>query len=356
MHHQKERMNGLLYLEFDRKKASEIFTAPGLAETAEELFVPINPEFLVQRITENLVPRDLPVAEFIIGMAFALAVDPDFKYAAEYRAMLKGYEAAEPILKSKIAGLYDDGRQGDAYILIKALYEIAGDEETENILLSTGEELALKDPQWGDEVLEVTDLAIDNGNANGYLIRGSLLGARGDETGALTALRAYVTSGGELTAELAERLETLDRDTRAETAYQGIFEDPTGSLKALLELYPLERANPRLIYSIAVCYRLLGNHEKAIFYLEEAQALDPGYVDVLNELGLNYALINDYMTARDYFRAVFKATREVEPMTNLILSLFQTGETGEAMELYRQAAEIAPEDEILREIRRVYLD
>lgn len=63
-------MNGLLYLEFDRKKASEIFTAPGLAETAEELLCHQS-GILVQRM-EKSGARDAPcVAEFIIGMAFA---------------------------------------------------------------------------------------------------------------------------------------------------------------------------------------------------------------------------------------------------------------------------------------------
>lgn len=356
MNHQKERLNGLLYLEFDRQKASEIFYADFLTQSDEELYVPINPDFLVRKITSNEVPRDLPIAEFIIGMAFALALDPDFRFAPEYRAMLKGYGASELILKKKIAGLYEEGRRSDAYILLKGLYEFSGDEETENILLSTGEELALQDPAWLDEALEVAHGAVENGNRNGHLILGSLLGARGDEAGALASLRRYVDAGGEKTEALLERLEELERNTLAEDAYSRIYEDPTASLAALLELYPLEQTNPRLIYSIAVCYRLLGNHEKAIFYLEEAQSLDPGYFDVLNELGLNYALIDDYATARDYFRTVFETTREFEPMTNLIISLFQTGETREATELYRQAMTLKPEDEILAEIRRAYLD
>lgn len=356
MEQQKERLNSLLFLEFNRDKAAEIFSAKQLINETDELYVPVNPEFLVQKITNNEVPKDLPVAEFIIGMAFALAIDPDFKYAADYRAMLKGFQGTEQILKKKIAQLFEQEKRMDSYLLLKRLYEVSGDEETENILLSTGEELALADPAWMTEVLQCCEEAIVNGNANGYLIRGSLENARGNEVQALTALKSYLEKGGEATSAVLLRIEELERNTRAEDAYRNIQEDPRGSLETLLELYPREQTNPRLIFAIAVCYRLLGNHEKAIFYLEEAQSLDPGYFDVLNELGLNYALMEDFGTARDYFKAVFDATRELEPMTNLMISLFHLGETEEALELFRRAEEIAPEDEILQRIRQAYVE
>jgi pentatricopeptide repeat protein len=43
-------------------------------------------------------------------------------------------------------------------------------------------------------------------------------------------------------------------------------------------------------------------------------------------------------------------------MTNLIISLFNVGEGDKAEELYRQAMEVRPDDEILAEIKRAYLE
>ena len=356
MINQKDRLSRLLFLEFNQEKAKELFNSTSLGKTNEELYVPINPDYLIKKINNNEVPKDLPVAEFISGMAYALALDPDFKFAPQYLEMLKGYPLTETILKKKIADLFNAGQKVEAFILLKGLYEVAGDEETENILLATGEELAIDDSEWLDEVLELADLAIENGNPTGYLIKGSLEGVRGNEGNSLFALKKYIELGGEETSELSTRIEELSRNTKADEAYAMLYDDPKGALKIFLELYSLEGTNPRLVYSIAVAYRLLENYEKAIFYLEDAQALDPGFFDVLNELGLNYALLNDYVTAKDYFKAIFNATHEFGPMTNLIICMFNLGETEEALELYRQAEEIKPDDEILEEIRKAYLD
>ncbi len=355
MINQKDRLSRLLFLEFNPNKAGELFNINSLKQTGDELYVPINPDFLIKKITNNEVPKDLPVSEFITGMAYALALDPDFTFVPQYRAMLKGYALTETILKKKVSELLKADQKEEAYILLKGLYEVTGDEETENVLLSTGEELALSDGEWMDEVLSLSELACENGNKNGWLIKGSLEGAVGNDRNSLTALKKYIELGGEETTELITRIEELERNTKAEEAYEMLYEDPKGALKIFLELYTLEASNPKLIYSIAVAYRLLGNYEKAIFYLEDAQALDPGFFDVLNELGLNFALLDDYATARDYFRTVFEATHEFGPMTNLIICLFNLGETDEALELYRQAQEINPEDDILTEIRKAYL-
>lgn len=353
---QKERMSRLLFLEFNRDKAAQIFQTPSLTESSEDLFVPVNPDFLVEQITENQVPSDLPVSEIIIGMAYASAIDPEFKYAPEYRLMLRGHPLTEAVLKQNIAKLYREKKATEAYILLKGLFEVDGEEETENLLLAAGEELALRDPSFLSEVMELAELAIENDNRTGWLIKGSLESAQGQEESALAALKNYIAHGGEKTPEVLSRMEELDRNTKAEEAYSLLYDDPKASLKILLELLPSEEDNPRLIYSIAVAYRLLGNHEKAIFYLEEAQALDPAYLDVLNELGLNYALIGDHITASRYFRTVYETIRDIGPLTNLIISLFNLGEQEEAIALYQEAKRQYPDDEILDEIQRIYLE
>lgn len=355
MINEKDRLGRLLFLEFDRDKAAEIFHAGSLKQETDELYVPVNPDFLVRQIKNDQVPEDLPVSEFIMGMAYALALDPQFTYSPDYLAMLKGFPDSEVILKKKAAGLLAENQKVEAYILSRGLYEVSGDEETENVLLSLAEELALKDPGWMDEAFRLTEQAMANKNLNAFLIRGSLERVQGNEAGALTTLREYLSMGGESTDELTAVMEELERNSRAEEAYATLYDEPKEALTVFLELLPREQDNVRLIYSIAVAYRLLGNHEKAILYLEDAQGVDPSYVDVQNEMGLNYALLEDYRTASGYFRAVYETTRDLAPLTNLIISLLNLGQEEEAMELYEEAIKMDPEDEILGEIRRIYL-
>ena len=111
MINQKDRLSRLLFLEFNQEKAKELFNSTSLGEAGAELYVPINPDYLIGKINNNEVPKDLPVSEFIAGMAYALALDPDFKFAPEYLKMLKGYPHSETILKKKIADLFKSNQK-----------------------------------------------------------------------------------------------------------------------------------------------------------------------------------------------------------------------------------------------------
>lgn len=355
MINEKDRLSRLLFLEFDRNKAAEIFHAASLTKVPGELYVPINPDFLVRQINNDKVPEDLPISDFITGMAYAVALDPQFTYVPEYLTMLKGFSDTEAILKKKAGGFLAENKKVEAYILSRGLYEVTGDEETENVVLSLVEELALRDPAWMEEAMNFTDQAMANRNPNAFLIRGSLERARGKDAAALSALKEYLSLGGKVTDELSFVMEELERNSRAEEAYALLYEEPKKALASLLELLPREHDNVRLIYSIAVAYRLLGNYEKAILYLEDAEGVDGGYLDVQNEMGLNYALLDDYQTATGYFRAVYEATGDLAPLTNLIISLLNLGEREEAQRLYGEALKMDSQDDILEEIGRIYL-
>lgn len=355
MINEKERLSRLLYLELNRKAAAELFNTPELMSKDEALYVPVNPDFLVKKIqAEEQAPKDLPVAEFIYGMALVLALDPDFPQAGVYRLMLNNFEASHGLILSKAHSLFEADRPEEAYLVLKGLYEASGNEETESLLLSLGETLALQNESWQDEVLELAQNARENGNLNGYLIAGSIRNAQGKESEAVFLIREYLRLGGEETKEISTLLEILDRNNKAEAAYDALYEDPQGALQVLLELYPREGDNVRLIYAIAVAYRLLKNHEKAIYYLEEALSIDPAYMDVFHELGLNYALLDDFVTASRYFKTVYENTHEFEPMTNLIVALYRSGEMEEAKYLFTKAKMVKPEDEILKEIEKFY--
>ncbi|MFB0919168.1 MAG: tetratricopeptide repeat protein [Clostridiaceae bacterium] len=289
-------------------------------------------------------------------MTYSLGADPLFKYAVEYILILKKYERAVPIVKQKISELVKDKRMVDAFILLSGLYEAIGEEDIENALLTIGEELVIGDQSYSDNVLDLADKAIENGNNTGRLIKGSIYRLLGKPDKALRSFTEYIKLGGEVSDELSAEMEAMTRNTVLDEGYSLIFEKPEEALKQLLPMYKSESNNPRYLYSIAVAYRNLENYDKAIYYLEEARAIDSGYIDVLNELGLNYSMLNDYTTAEKYFRAVYEASMDLGPLTNLIISLFNLKRNEEAYKLYLTALKKAPEDEILREIKKFYID
>lgn len=351
-----DRLKGLLFLEFNKDKAAEVFNAPELDKIEGDLFIPINPEFLVKEINESNSLNDLPLAEFITGMTYSLGADPEFKYGNEYVLILKTYDKAVPIVKQKISELVRDKKLVDAFILLSGLYEAIGEEEIENALLTVGEELVISDTSYSDNVLSIAEKATENGNITGKLIEGSVYRLLGNTEKALRSFTEYVKGGGEVTDELSSEMEALTRNTALDEGYSLILEKPEEALKQLLPMYKTESNNPRYLYSIAVAYRNLENYDKAIYYLEEARAIDSGYIDVLNELGLNYSMLNDYTTAEKYFRAVYEASMDLGPLTNLIITLFNLNKNDEAYNLYLTALRKAPSDEILKEIKKFYID
>lgn len=350
-----DKLKGLLFLEFNKDQAAAVFGVPELESVPGDLYIPINPEFLIKEINEANPLSQLPLAEFIIGMAYCLGADPNFKYGDSYVLILKGFAPAPGMIKHKAAELVKQGKRSEVFILLAGLYEAAGDEEIETALLTLREELALKDIAYGDNVLHLADTAIANGNNHGRLIKGSILRLLGKIGEALSFFRDYVANGGEETPELAEVMEGLDRTDTLDSGYALVHDKPAEALETLLPLYKSESSNPRYLYHLALAYRNLGNHDKAIYYLEEGRLLDNAYLDILNELGINYAMLDDQRTAEAYFRKVYEASGDIAPLTNLIICLFDQGKAEEGRQLFEIAQKKLPGDEILAEIKKIYL-
>ncbi len=349
----KDKLSRLLFLEFNKDKAEELF---GVKLTSEDLYLPVNPEFLVNKVKEGDSLKNLPLNEFIVGMAYAAGSDEDFKYLPEYKKILFNFPEAEKIIKAKTAELTkSENKSEDVIIMLMGLNEIFGGNDTEDILLSFLEEKSLKNPEYNDLALKYSDIAVENKNRNGHLIKGSVLSSMGKRGEALTELREYIRQGGEETPELTLKMDEMKRQEDLENAYSLIAEKPSEALAVMLPYYRTDSDSPALLFNIARAYRNLTNYEKAVYYLNEALALDPEYADVIHELGINYAMMGDYKTAEGYLRRVYEATKEFGPMSNLIIALFSQGKNDEAQYLLSKAEEIKPGDEILEAIKRTYL-
>ena len=63
-------------------------------------------------------------------------------------------------------------------------------------------------------------------------------------------------------------------------------------------------------YYLGVAYRKLENYEKAIYYLNESLGRESGIYEVVVELGINYACINDFESAIKYLRRLLKLQKK----------------------------------------------
>lgn len=350
-----ERLKNLLFLELNKEKASEIFNLKEAINYDEDIFIPVNSQFLVKNIEDSEAIRNIPVIEFIKGMSYAIGADESFRYAPLYIKMLQGYNNSKNIILKLSSDLYKDDKKIDSFILLNGIMLFAPSKEIEDTLLSLSEEIALVDREFTDNAINVSKRAIENNNINGYLFLGSLYRLKNEMDKVLFNLKQYLALGGEETIEITNEIKTLERNTAIEEAYEILKDNPSKALEILMSYYNEEKNNPRLLLNIAVANRLLKNYEKAIMYLEEAMAIDPEYLDIINELGLNYAMINDFETSIKYFKPVYEATKELAPLTNLIIALFNVGRIEEAKSLLNDAKHMDPDDEIISIIEKTYL-
>jgi tetratricopeptide (TPR) repeat protein len=164
------------------------------------------------------------------------------------------------------------------------------------------------------------------------------------------SLNEYFSLGGELKDEIINYKANLEYMITYSQGKDMLYENPKEALGKLLVLLDETKENAVLYYHIAVGYRLINNYEKAIYYLNEALSIDKDFVDVVNELGLNYACLGDYATGLQYFHKVFEASNAVEVCTNIIMCYINMKDIKSAKQYLEIAKGINSEDEVLKDI------
>lgn len=345
----KEKLSNLIFLELNKEFLEESLDIKGLKQLEEDLYLPLSPEYLADNITKEFV-KNLPFSEFVKGMYFALGADRDLNFNPIYKDILKSIKKDTQI-KGLVAKLVKENRKEDAIIYLIGLYEVHKEKEVMVHLLSLLEEEALKREMYLDAFMHFSEIAVENNIIEGYLFKGSALRLLTSYSEALFALREYKRLGGEVTNEISEEMEFLDRKSTLLEAEPLLYEEPEEFLKMVLPILSLEEDNPRLLLMIGIAYRVLGLHEKAIYYLNDALAIDAAFTDVINELGINYASLEIYDKAIEYFRALFKDIRSIEILTNLITTYINAGDLESAKEHIKIAELMDEDDEILIEIK-----
>lgn len=351
LNHFKERLSKLIFLEINKSLLTETFQMEGLKDHEEDLFLPLSPDYIANNITKDLT-KELPFGEFVKGMYFVSGADPDFDMVPLYKIILKELNRGE-LIKGYGAKLLKENKTEEALVYFLGLYTIHQEEEVLQNSLSLLEELSLEKPMYQDALSFYSDMAINLGLKEGHLFKGSYLRLTSDFKGAFFQLREYLRLGGEETSDLTLELEFLDRKSRIIEGEEILYDDPKKFLTLILPLLDRENDNPRLLLMIGMAYRMLDHPEKAIYYLNEALAIDGAYVDVLNELGINHAALGDYAKAVEYFHALFNQVRTIEILTNLIMSYLNLKDYDAARKHIEIGELMDPDDEILLEIKEL---
>lgn len=349
--HFKELLAKLIFLEINKSLLIDTFKIEALATHEEELFLPLSPDYIAENINKDLT-KELPFGEFVKGMYYVSGADPSFDMVPLYQTILTSLDRRD-LIKGLSAKLIKENNKEEALIYLLGLYTIHKEKDVLINMLSLLEELSLDKTMYRDALSLYATKATEVGVKEGHLFKGSYLRLTADFRGALFELREYLRLGGEETNEISMELEFLDRKARIIEGEEILYEDPQKFLSLILPLLEREEDNPRLLLMIGMAYRMLNHPEKAIYYLNEALAIDQTYVDVLNELGINYAALGDYEKAVEYFRALFEQVRTIEILTNLIMSYINLKDYEAAKEHIAIGELMDPEDEILLEIKEL---
>lgn len=347
----KEKLASLIFVEINSQKVYEIFHI----DPKEQLFIPVRPQSLAGNIIDKGSSSSVPVSVFIEGMFYELGGDENFKYSAVYKKILSNLNESIPYIKGIIYNNVVNKKYEDAYILLKGLSRIEESKENYSMLLELGEKLRTTSSFFRDEEMDMIEKAkrIPKYPAP-YLYEALIKKDDKDFEGSLFSVNTYLQSGGDETQEVTQLKVSLKNIVDYERGKELVCTDPDTALKYLIPLLDQFGDDPSLYYYIAVGYRTLGNHEKAIYYLNEALGIDNGFVDVINELGINYACLGNYETAVSYLRKAFEATRSVEICTNLIMCYLNMGNIEMAENHMKIAKKLAPEDEVVLKLEKLF--
>lgn len=345
-----EKLSSILFLEINKDKLMSLFKI----HLSANMYMPIKSSKLIDEVSKSGTLEEISINHFIEGMFYVLGLDENFKYNSEYLEMMLGFPQAATIIKSIIFNEIKKENYEDAYVFLKGLLLIENSEDIYDKVLIIAENLRLKDKSFTEEELSIIDKAKNiNNYALPYLYESIIKKERGDFSGSLYSINTYLSIGGKETVEITEFILTLKNITAFEEAKELLYENPDKALKLFIPLLEVYGDNASLYYNIAVTYRIMQNHEKAIYYLNEALAIDDALVEVVNELGINYASLGDYNTAIQYLRKAFEVTRSVEICTNLIMCYIDTGDFIQARNHLEIAKKIDSTDEIVLDLQKI---
>jgi tetratricopeptide (TPR) repeat protein len=322
----------------------------------EEILLPIISSNLVDKIQNGENLSNIPFSFFIEGIFYVLGADKAFKYNEIYKKLIKANIDNIKVIKSIIFNLIKKENYEDAFILLFGLIQVEENSENYDNLIQVLDKLKGSGDFFTVISLDIIKKAEGMFDSKIPFLYEAII--RNDEENferSYLCINNYFEKGGQKTPDLIEFSNNLMLLNKYNEGKEIIHSNPTESLKLLLPLFDEYEENAEFLYYIAVAYRHLKNHEKAIYYLNEALAIDTNIVELFNELGINYAALNDYDNAIKYLRKAFEVVKSVEICTNLIMCYYNKGDLVQAKLHLTIAKKLNPEDEIVIKLEKLII-
>lgn len=349
----KEKLGKLLFLEMNIEGFKRSVGIPEYVTFKnKELYMPISSSYISSNVENEVKIKNIPIYYFIEGMFFAIGCDETLRFNDDYELILDYIKDTESCIKSLISKNIESDNLLDGYLLLKGYYNYSKDLEVMKKMLLAAVALRDKDSGFNDILLEDIDYCEKNGLniAEVYLYKAVLLKDMGNFQGAKVAMNEYHNRGGKVTEEVKIINNDIENVVTYEKAIELLNEDPETSIEMLLKLTEEFDSNPLIYYYIALGFRKLGDHEKAIQYLKESLHRESGILEVVVELGVNCACIGAFDEAIKYFRKAFEASREVEICTNIVMCYLNINDYENAKLHLDIAKSINAEDEIVKQL------
>lgn len=352
----KEKLGKLLFLEMNIEGFKKTVGIPEYVTFKnKDLYIPISSEYISSNIQNEIKIKNLPIYYFIEGMFLAMGSDETLRFNDDYELILDYIKDTESCIKSLISKNIENDKLLEGYVLLKGYYNYSKDLDVMKKLLLVGESLREKDSGFNDILLEEIDYCEKNGLniAEAYLYKAIVLKGKGDFSAAKVAMNEYHNRGGKVTAEVEIINKDIDNIYTYEKAIELLNEDPEESIEMLLKLTEEFDNNPLIYYYISLGFRKLEDYEKAIYYLKESLQIESGILEVVVELGVNYACIGEFNQAIKYFRKAFEASKEVEICTNIVMCYLNLNDYENAKLHLDIAKSINSEDEIVKQLDKM---
>ena len=285
-------------------------------------------------------------------MFTAIGADENLRFNEDYELILDYIKDTENCIKSLISKRIEDKRYLDAYLLLKGYYIYSKDLEVMKRILLVGETIREEDSSFKDLLLEDIDYCINNNLkiAEPYLYQAIVLKNDGDFKAARVSINEYLNKGGKVTKEVEIIKTDIQNISDYENAIEYLAEDPAKSIEILLRLAEEFEENPLIYYYLGIGFRKLEDYNKAIYYLKESVKRESGILEVIVELGLNYACINEFEEAIKFFKKAFEASRDVEICTNIVMCYLNLNDLENAKLHLDIAKNLKPDDEIVKQL------
>lgn len=352
----KEKLGKLLFLEMNIEGFKESVGIPSYVTlNNKELYLPIDSKYISSNIKNEIKLKNIPIYCFIEGMFMAMGCDENLRFNDDYELILDYIKDTENCIKSLISKAIDKDELLDGYLLLKGYYRYSKELDVYKKLLLVGEAIREKDSSFSEILIKDIEYAESNllKIPESYLYKAMILKEKGEFQAARVALNEYFNRGGKKT----EEIEILNKDINNISDYEKAIEylegEPEKTVEILLRLAEEFDENPLIYYYLGIAFRKLEDYNTAIYYLEQSVKRESGILEVIVELGLNYACIGEYEKAIGLFKKAFEASRDVEICTNIIMCYLNINDIENAKLHLDIAKELNGDDEIVKQIEAI---